>query len=548
LLIGYAKKKPDALALIEKFLKPMTSKKSAAAPAKTKRHLLIGHGEVLPGTPLPYFEFQENGNKLRVLTPFTPRPFDHAVSNPTHSVMVTNRGLHTSCNGNSQQNRLTPDWPDTVTKEIPTEAIYLFDADKKEWFSPTYQPLNDKTAQNDCVFGVDGSAVFRMTKGSLSTELTVFVPTQEPTGVYLLKIKNSANEKRRLKVSPYFQMCLSFQPERSGPLETRYDKALHALFFRNPRNIFRDGWAFASMSIPAEQFETKRGRYFGKDRTPRHPFLVEKGEADSAEKLDRAQIAAFLGTVEVPARGETTVAIVLGQADTAQEATSIVQKYKNLDAAAKSLDATRAWWNGLMSTVRIETNQPEFDRYQNWLKYQALAERIWARKGFYQTSGAYGFRDQLQDTVNLTWMDPALARKQILLHASQQFVEGDVAHWFFTLVDGRSAFSCRSHASDNPLWLAWGTVEYLRITGDQTILDELAPYMVSEFPFAPLPKNKSGWGHLYHRTTRADTLYRHCMRSIDLVVKDRTGKHGLPLMGVGDWNDGLDEIGGEGHG
>ena len=148
----------------------------------------------------------------------------------------------------------------------------------------------------------------------------------------------------------------------------------------------------------------------------------------------------------------------------------------------------------------------------------------------------------------MIWVDPSLARKQILLAAAHQFVEGDVFHWFFTLTDGRTAFSCRSHASDNPVWLSWAVNEYLRETGDETILDEMVSYSVSEFPFAPLPKNKQGWGHLYHRSTRADSVYRHCLRSIDLVLEKRMGKHGLPLMGTGDWNDGLDEIGSEGKG
>ena len=201
-----------------------------------------------------------------------------------------------------------------------------------------------------------------------------------------------------------------------------------------------------------------------------------------------------------------------------------------------------------MGTIVVKTSNPDFDRLQNWLKYQALAERIWARRGFYQTSGAYGFRDQLQDTVNLLWVDPALARKQILLHASHQFVEGDVYHWFFTLTDGRSAFACRSHASDNPLWLVWAVVEYIRATGDNSILDEMATYAWAEFPFADLPKNTAGWGHIYHRTTRADSVYNHCMKSIDLVMNKRTGRNGLPLIRTGDWNDGLDEIGSNGKG
>jgi cyclic beta-1,2-glucan synthetase len=201
-----------------------------------------------------------------------------------------------------------------------------------------------------------------------------------------------------------------------------------------------------------------------------------------------------------------------------------------------------------MQTVTVETNNPEFDRFQNWLKYQALAERIWARRGFYQTSGAFGFRDQLQDTVNLMWVDPALARRQIILHASHQFLKGDVFHWFFTRTDGRTAFSCRSHASDNPLWLAWAAVEYVRATSDYSVLDEMTSYVMSEFPFAGLPKNKAGWGHLYQRSTRTDSVYRHCLRSIDLVLEKRMGSHGLPLIQTGDWNDGLDEIGSEGRG
>ena len=201
-----------------------------------------------------------------------------------------------------------------------------------------------------------------------------------------------------------------------------------------------------------------------------------------------------------------------------------------------------------MGTLKVETNTPEFDYYQNWLKYQALAERIWARRGFYQTSGAYGFRDQLQDTVNLMWVDPALARKQIKLHASQQFIEGDVFHWFFTLPDGRTSFACRSHASDNLLWLSWGVVEYIKATGDYTLLDEMTSYVNSNNPWVPLPRNKHGWGDFYHRSLRSDTIYKHAMKSIDVVLEKRMGINGLPLMGTGDWNDGLDEIGSEGRG
>ncbi len=547
LMIGYAKNKKDAFELVNKHLKIQTAK-PAHSEERKKSTLLIGHGEILPETPQPYTEYIDNGSKLLIHTPYTPRPYDHAMSNPVHSVMVTNRGLHTSCNGNSQQNRLTPDCPDMVTKEIPSEAIYLYDPDNKEWYSPTYHPLNKGSAKNESEFGVDGTAVFRMKDGRISTELTVFVPPDDPLGVYLLKIRNNSDRSIRMRIAPYFQMVLEFQPERSGSLQIYHDKTSGALFFRNPRNMFRVGWAFASMSITAQLTETRRGRFFGTGRSATHPFMAEKGKPDITQLSDDRQVAAFLGTINIPAQGEETVAIILGQTDNKKHAAALVQKYKDIDTVRKSLKNTKKWWFNFMETVKVKTNQPEFDRSQNWLKYQTLAERIWARRGFYQTSGAFGFRDQLQDSVNLIWADPSLARKQIILHASHQFIEGDVFHWFFTLSDGRTAFSCRSHASDNPLWLAWAVVEYTKATGDQSILDEVTSYVVSEFPFEPLPKNKGGWGHLYHRSTRADSVYKHCLRSIDLVLDKRMGRRGLPLIQTGDWNDGLDEIGSEGKG
>jgi len=548
LLIGYSKNRESALKLIDLFLNPKPPK-TVPDLKNEKKPFLIGHGEILPGTPKPYFKYIDNGNKILIYTPYTPRPYDHAMSNAIgHSVMVTNRGLHTSCNGNSQQNRLTPDWPDTVTKEIPSEAIYLYDPDNNEWYSPTYHPLNKEGVNNESEFGVDGTAVFRMRDNDISTELVVFVPPDDPLGIYLLTVKNNGDKARRMRIAPYFQMVLEFQPERSGTLKTRYDKARGALYFSNPRNIFRTGWAFASMTIPAECMETRRGRFFGKDRGTSRPFMVEKGTPDTAQLSDTRQIASLLGTVEIPAHSDVAIAVILGQADTRKEASLLVDKYKNIETVRNSLKGTRTWWLNLMSTLEVKTNQEEFDCLQNWLKYQSIAERIWARRGFYQTSGAFGFRDQLQDTVNLMWVDPALARKQIILHASQQFIEGDVFHWFFTRNDGRTAFSCRSHASDNPLWLAWGVVEYIKATGDYSILDEMTSYVVSEFPFADLPKNKAGWGHLYQRSTQGDSVYGHCLKAINLVMEKRMGKHGLPLIRTGDWNDGLDEIGSEGKG
>jgi cyclic beta-1,2-glucan synthetase len=456
--------------------------------------------------------------------------------------------MHTSSSGNSQQNRLTPDWPDTVTCEVPAEAFYLFDIDQRQWYSPTYHPLNDARARHEVEFSVDGTATYRMTRDTLATELTVFVPPDEPVGVYLLTVKNLGGAARRLRLAPYFQMVLADRPEHSGPLKMRYDKSLPALFFENPRNSFRTGPAFVAMSVAAEHMETERGRFFGAARNVAEPAMVQSGEPEAGPTKDDRPIAAFLTTLDVPAGGQRTVVVVLGQADNRRQAETIIRNYADVAAARASLDRTRRWWLSLMDTVRVETNQPALDQYLDWLKYQALAERIWARRGFYQASGAFGFRDQLQDSVNLLWMDPALARRQIRLHASQQFPEGDVVHWFHLLQDGRTGFAARTHASDNLLWLAWAVAEYVTATGDQSLLDERTPYLEAEQPLPPLPAGKHGMGFNPLRSSRADSVYRHAMKAIDLVLDRRMGAHGLPLIGTGDWNDGLDEIGSQGRG
>ncbi len=517
-------------------------------PASPASGLRIGHGRPPQQVAGPYTRFSEGGRVMRVLTPFTPRPFDHTLANAAGHVMaVTQRGLHTSASINSQQNRLTPDWADTTTRELPGEAIYLYDRDQRQWFSPTYEPLRSAGARYETDFRTDGSAVFHMRQGTLVTELTVFVPPDEPLGVYCLKIRNEGETVRRFYCAPYFQMTLAAQPEHSGVLSRRAAGIGHGWLFENPRNAFRSGPAFAAVSPAPEASTTRRGEFFGAGRGVSHPAWVE-GKVGGKTDPDDQAVAAFRIDLELPPHSEREVIVVLGQTGTRQEAEFLIARYLQPEVAGRQLEATRRWWTGLMGTLQVETSDPAVDGYLYWLRYQALAERIWARKGFYQASGAFGFRDQLQDCVNLIWIEPALARKQILLHAAQQFVEGDTVHWFFLQQDGRTSFSSRSYACDNLLWLGWAVAEYVRMTGDESLLDEDVPYLDAEVPLLPLPKGKQGMGFFPLRSTRSDSVLDHVRRALDLVLKKRMGRHGLPLMGTGDWNDGLDEIGSEGRG
>jgi cyclic beta-1,2-glucan synthetase len=483
ILLGAADSREDAEDLLRRthfLVRPPTTTESISHP--------IRHGAIPEGAR-PYYEFRDDGNTLAILTPYTPRPWDHLMSNALgHVMVVTNRGLHCSTSGNSQQNRLTADWADTTTRENASEVI-LFTVDG-ETYSPTFEPLRDTEAEYEARFSVDGTATFRMRKGEVSSELICFVPPDAPCGVYLLKV----DAPGEVQVQHKFRICLADNPENAGTLKVREYPTV--TYYENPRNDFRRGTAFVAHSAPNAK----------------------------------------------------TFVLTLGQADSFREAAEFASHYSTLDVAESALQATRDAWLSSMSTLSLRTNHADFDHYQNWLKYQALAERIWARRGFYQSSGAFGFRDQLQDTVNLIWIDPSLARAQILLHAAQQFEEGDVVHWFFRLQDGRTGFACRSHAYDNLLWLTWGVVEYLRMTGDSSLLDERVPYLTSEVPLEPLPQGKHGMGFFPLRSTCVETVYQHCLRAFDCVFEHRLGPNGLPLIGAGDWNDGLDEIGSEGRG
>lgn len=544
LVMGCANSRPQACGWIRRCLPgvPWTARTGAAA-------LHPFHGRRPPGTPPPYVEMLDAGRTMRVLTPFTPLPYDHTLSNAVgHVLSVTNRGLHGSASVNAQQNRLTAEWADTVTRELPGEALYLLDLDDGAWYSPTHDPLRDPAARHLADFGADGTATFHMEKGTLATELTVFVPPDDPVGVYLLTVRNRSDLPKRIRVAPYFQMALADEPENAGNLRVRKDSFSGALYFENPRNPFRTGPAFVSMTLPAESVLTERSRFFGRGRPVARPQAVEQGKAAEADPTDRAPVAAFLAVLELPPGSSRALAVILGQADDRAAAEKMVRRYATEEAARSALAETRRWWNGFLGLLQAETNRPAFDAYLPWLQYQTLTERLRARKGFYQSSGAFGFRDQLQDAVNLIWVDPSLARRQLRVHAAQQFQEGDVAHWFFLQQDGRTGLLARSHAMDNPLWLVWGVTQYIRMTGDVSILEERASYLRAQTPLLPLPKDKHGRVEFAHRTTREETLYRHCLRALDRVLFHTMGRHGLPLMGTGDWNDGLDAIGQKGRG
>jgi cyclic beta-1,2-glucan synthetase len=493
---------------------------------------------------VPY-HYAADGREL-VLHATTPRPWAHMLANPLgQGALVQNDGEIYSFAGNAQQNGLTPFSLDTVPAQVPGSALYVVDLADGRIDTPVWSPMRHADAAYETVFGL-GYAVQSMQRAGLELELAVFVPPDQPVEIRLLTLRNRTATARRFRVVPYFEMALA-ETERDtrGRLKVRTDSYRKAYYFANPSNDFRQGWAVVVTTLAIDAQEHVRERFLGGDEHDlARPHFVEHGAPSPTAGDDGRRIAAFAGTVEVPAHGEVSVAVTLGQVADLATAERLAERHASLAVAHEALSGTKRFWDQLLGDLRVQTSVPAFDRLVNdWLPYQLLTARLWGRCGPNQRGGAFGFRDQLQDVLPLFAIRPDLARRQILLHAQQQFLEGDVLQWWHPAANGGTGLAARNNASDPHLWLAYLTSRYVLQTGDRAILDERVPFL--EGP--PIPPGAEGINFVPRPSRDAASLYDHCCRAIDFSL-GRIGPHGLPLIGSGDWNDGLSHFGDGGAG
>ncbi len=493
-----------------------------------------------PAAPAPRFAFSPGGDEL-VVYDDPPRPWAHIMANEKgYGAVVTNAGAQFSFMANAQQNALTSFCLENIPAQHPGQAIYLVDQATGRMTSPTHLPFREPGARRRAVFGL-GYATFHKELGDLETELTVFVVPDQPMEVKLLTVRNRGRRPLTLRVVAYSEMVLGeLALDTRGKLVVTQVPGLEALFFANPDNDFYKGKAFAAMSLPAEAMETVRSRVVGgPDRDLANPYLAEFGEPDASQPDDGARVAALVGTLHVPPGGEESMSLILGQARHMETAETLVREFRPLPAACNALVRARRSWAELLGVLRVQTDRPDFDRLVNyWLPYQVLTARLWGRTGPNQRSGAFGFRDQLQDVLPLIALHPDLARRQILLHAAQQFPEGDIMQWWHQSWENKTGLGMRNFASDPHLWLPYLVMHYVRGTGDAAILDERIPFLEGK----PIPRGADGYVFAPRPSRDEDTLYGHCLRAVHLTLR-RRGHHGLPRMGTGDWNDGLSAVG-----
>ncbi|HSJ13394.1 MAG TPA: protein ndvB, partial [Longimicrobiales bacterium] len=471
-----------------------------------------------------------------------PLPWTNCIANEELGCIVSERGSCFTWAANSRENRLTP-WPNDPVRDPHGEALYLRDDESGAFWSPLPGPA-PAPADYEVRHGF-GCSRFRHESHGLLQETTFFVPRALPVRIARMRVTNRTATPRRLSLYVLAQLVLGGLPQETrGAVVTHADPDTGALFAHNPRRgEFSGRVAFAATvagTAVACSSTTDRAAFLGPQGDVSAPAAVRDGSPlDGALGARPDPCFAHRCTFSVPAGATFECALLLGEAASTAQAQACLASLATLDAVAAELDGVRAYWHDLVGRVRIATPAPALDLMVNgWLAYQNLSCRMWARSAFYQSGGAFGFRDQLQDSSALLWLDPARTRAQILLHAAHQFVEGDVLHWWHPPLSK----GIRTRFADDLLWLPCITNEYVRATGDGAILDEPVRYLSAR----ALEPGEDEAFVVPDEPGETGTLYEHCCRAIDRSLP--VGAHGLPLIGTGDWNDGMNRVGREGRG
>ncbi|NWF68483.1 MAG: glycosyl transferase family 36 [Chloroflexi bacterium] len=480
----------------------------------------------------PYGYFTEDGREYVITTPLTPRPWGNIISNGDYGMMISQTGSGYSWRGNAGQNRLTRSFQDII-KDNWGKYFYIRDLKRGTYWSATYKPVMRPYQSYQVVHGV-GYSRFTQRVEDIESTLTVFVAADAPVEVFQLTLRNHSAETRELDVTSYAEWLLGFAPDEHREfhklfIETSADINKQSVFARKCLWGFADDkgrhnnvdWpytAFMAASAPLKSFDCDKESLLGLYNNDDRPYAMFAPTLAGRSGRFTDAIAALQVAVTLQPGAAQTVVFTLGAAEDGREdANDLIERYTSVEKSEKALAAVHEFWSRFIDGERVETPDEALNFMTNvWAKYQAISCRLWGKSAFYQVSAGYGFRDQLQDCQIFLVGDPDYARRQLLMHAAQQFVEGDVLHWWFSMRGGGPRTNC----SDDLLWLPFILDAYLKETADYAILDEPIPYLNGP----------------------AEGLYEHCKRAIERSFS-RFSPRGIPLMGDHDWNDGLSAVG-----
>ncbi|HYD52052.1 MAG TPA: hypothetical protein VEA99_05475 [Gemmatimonadaceae bacterium] len=472
-----------------------------------------------------------------------PLPWANVIANERAGCIVSERGAVHSWAGNSREHRLTP-WLNDPVSDPTGEALWVRDERTGDLWSPTPGP-SPSGAPYRVRHGL-GYTTFEHEARGLSHRCTVFVPRDEPLRVVRLVLRNEGAVPRELTVWSFAQLVLGDLAHRTAPtVEARVEPPGDVVLARNPAaGEFADRVALASAWCSARDARVSatcdRAAFLGRHGDVAAPIAVVRGEPlDGRDAVGADPCAAFRVALVLAPGAEAELVFTLGEGDDEVEARALASRWRASGVSAPALREARRFWEELVATIQVETPSSAIDlMVDGWLVYQNLSCRIWGRSAYYQSGGAYGFRDQLQDASALVHLWPQLTRRQIVLHASHQFVEGDVLHWWHP----PASRGIRTRFADDLLWLPLLTAHYVATTGDESVLDESARFVTAR----PLAADEDEALLVPDDSGTAASVYEHCCRAIDRSLT--AGARGLPLMGVGDWNDGMNRVGREGRG
>ncbi len=468
----------------------------------------------------------------------TPAPWVNVIANDQFGFLVSESGGGYTWAENSSENRLTP-WRNDPVADTPGEALYLRDEETAQVWSPL--PLPSPDGEPYLVRHGAGYSQFEHHSQGLEQQTLLFAAIDAPVKIIKLRLTNTWKHPRRITVTYYAEWVLGVSRNVAQmTIVPQYDHTTKALLARNSYNTeFSQRIAFLAANKAPHGLTTDRTEFLGRMGDLSQPAALGRIGLASTVAAGLDPCAVLQLHVDLPVGGSEEVYFLLGEGLDQAAALQLIQTYQQPDQVEAAWQAVTEFWDRTLGAISVQTPDPAINIMLNrWLLYQALACRIWGRSGFYQSSGAFGFRDQLQDVMALLWAAPQLARAHILRAAQHQFEAGDVLHWWHP-PSGRGV---KTRCSDDMLWLPFVVAHYIEVTGDLAILDEAIPFLRGE---ALKSGEEERYGQ-YESTAETYPLYEHCLRAIKRG--STAGVHGLPLIGTGDWNDGMNRVGIEGRG
>ncbi|KIH76678.1 NdvB [Geoalkalibacter ferrihydriticus DSM 17813] len=468
----------------------------------------------------------------------TPAPWANVIASPHIGTVVSESGSAYTWVDNAHEFRLST-WHNDPLSDSSGEALYIRDEETGAFWSPTPLPAPGRNGYV-CRHGF-GYSIFEHFEAGIVSELCTYVAMDAPVKFLVVKLRNQSRRPRSLSLTGYWELVLG---------EWRHANLMHIVTETDPHSgalLARNAYGrecgnrvvFAQVSEPERSVSGSRSELIGRNGSLSNPAAMGRKRLSNRTGAGLDPCAAVQTRIELAEGQEREIVFIFGAAENADQARHLIQQFGGTAGAWQALEAVWEHWSRTLGAVQVETPDPALDVLANgWLVYQTISCRLWARSGYYQSGGAYGFRDQLQDTMALLHTTPWLAREQLLRCASRQFPQGDVQHWWHP----PGGQGVRTHFSDDYLWLPYATCRYVKTTGDTGILDEVVPFLEGRL----LNPEEEAYYDQPQRSSETASLYEHCVRSINHGL--RFGEHQLPLMGCGDWNDGMNMVGHEGKG